>query len=1199
MTFLSNDTMPNSDPATNSTPASSRYRVVQGTPVPEYHDVKQLDVALDPSTYPHSLTSTSYLTPPYLSCSFASEPRTPFFGDSVKLSEEFRDVSQASLVSAGQAVGQFLGKTSSRLFSTGFDSSSTSERPVSRNSDVMYLHSPPEDHQYCENMNEGFWFKARENSFPGSASAPVWSHGSIFSASEHQDTACPRTPLNRVDYPLRGASAMTSTGQLATEAWANISPLSSQDVMSLQDSCFTDRLRMPLSGRYSSPLDTAEETNVPTGTAGIRTPGAFELLSSDALGSEFQRYAAALSEQWLSDESTGVEASRPKQSNFLRCSDVLQRNTEPMNLLRPARENAAYFDTEQGPANLSVDARYLMQSNSNSAWVSSNRVHPRFSLFMPPPSTSEQCISPDDEDDASCSFSRLLADASTASLSPLSYKHTVYSDAFPKPSGCTSLRRQLPLFMTPVEGADDHSPWLSQTVPSDPAPLSQSSTYALPWSVSNIRSDGVQTLYYDQHLEKAPATSSMKFGRSASLGPSRIASDYKTWSDLVEPRLSEASASPQYLFGSLTGESDPHLVSSFSTTLDQQPVHIERPPKSHCFCEDHTADSGIHADTISSSYLRFQGTSEPLTKEARRVARQKIEQDTGPDNAACGNQSCQRSSENSIQVEDIDEEQRFVLHLAILTLYKDQIKPHHIEIRHRLQELHGSPALEKNFLLIYEALDSQYIVKRSGTSSAAVYLRETPSWFSGWVDMRDIHNPYPIRLWLAFYGYVIELLRAENAESTGEAGSRRKTQQALLEPRGGRYGMSKRLKTCGPPIFRNYSLGQVCHIVQLAVHLGILAYEGASLLPAASCRSVIRKLYPPIPESVPATTGSSREPPKLLQGCSPENEDENEKHTQVFPVMVVLDEVVRNLEILLNAKDFKPMLLSQLKFRFLHKFRKRFDPAVFGFARLSDFLTERCSHCCRLVREGGRQVLVDRVVPPADTSNTEQQQPALPALQFVSNDNPEPMMADESECHGDDKFVIEESDGVRLTKGLLALLSKHYRFHFNLTYSFWQYCTVADEHSRESSPLLPKTLTDGFARDARTEAGKDLPILFSHAATFTDVLFASILRPASTEPFLSSQCPPNRSTVYPEVCALRWFTRQPLVERQLGQGEPLDEEDCSVLQDIFFGVLPPRLPTHTSSFAESAKGPRPSKLRRQITSQMAQLKRDIFSVPLE
>lgn len=32
----------------------------------------------------------------------------------------------------------------------------------------------------------------------------------------------------------------------------------------------------------------------------------------------------------------------------------------------------------------------------------------------------------------------------------------------------------------------------------------------------------------------------------------------------------------------------------------------------------------------------------------------------------------------------------------------------------------------------------------------------------------------------------------------------------------------------------------------------------------------------------------------------------------------------------------------------------------FGFTRLSDFLAEKCGSSCRLVREGGRQVLVDR-----------------------------------------------------------------------------------------------------------------------------------------------------------------------------------------------------------------------------------------------
>lgn len=74
----------------------------------------------------------------------------------------------------------------------------------------------------------------------------------------------------------------------------------------------------------------------------------------------------------------------------------------------------------------------------------------------------------------------------------------------------------------------------------------------------------------------------------------------------------------------------------------------------------------------------------------------------------------------------LDEEDRFVLHLAVLTLYKDQIKPQQIEIKHRLQELHCSAHIERNFLQMYEDLGDKYMVERT-VDNATIYLRETPS----------------------------------------------------------------------------------------------------------------------------------------------------------------------------------------------------------------------------------------------------------------------------------------------------------------------------------------------------------------------------------------------------------------------------------------------------------------------------------------
>lgn len=63
-------------------------------------------------------------------------------------------------------------------------------------------------------------------------------------------------------------------------------------------------------------------------------------------------------------------------------------------------------------------------------------------------------------------------------------------------------------------------------------------------------------------------------------------------------------------------------------------------------------------------------------------------------------------SSELITLDDLDEAQRCTLHMAIVTLYKDQIRPFQCEIRHRLQELHCLPKVERNFLSIYDALNN-------------------------------------------------------------------------------------------------------------------------------------------------------------------------------------------------------------------------------------------------------------------------------------------------------------------------------------------------------------------------------------------------------------------------------------------------------------------------------------------------------------
>jgi hypothetical protein len=99
-----------------------------------------------------------------------------------------------------------------------------------------------------------------------------------------------------------------------------------------------------------------------------------------------------------------------------------------------------------------------------------------------------------------------------------------------------------------------------------------------------------------------------------------------------------------------------------------------------------------------------------------------------------------------------------------------------------------------------------------------------------------------------------------------------------------------------------------------------------------------------------------------------------------------------------------------------------------------------------------------------------------------------------------------ENDSLTVSEALLSLLSKHRRFHNNISFSFWQYCT--------------------FCNKARDQDGS---LLCGAAATFTDLLFASILKPTSTEPFVAS----SHEVSSTDASSLRWFTREPLIQRRV------------------------------------------------------------------
>lgn len=275
-------------------------------------------------------------------------------------------------------------------------------------------------------------------------------------------------------------------------------------------------------------------------------------------------------------------------------------------------------------------------------------------------------------------------------------------------------------------------------------------------------------------------------------------------------------------------------------------------------------------------------------------------------------------------------------------------------------------------------------------------------------------------------------------------------------------------------------------------------------------------------------------------------------------------------------------------------------------------------------RENGRQIVVDRVVQDSAPSgqHTQARKEGHRSILAVPSTNTEKC---ESGCKPDAPYnpklycrknLSKESlskdstsrenkpcsnnwdemgDTDRVTKILLGLISKHSRFHFNISYAFWQY-TVDTQYTSPDKAVVCH-LRPGARRrvDATSFSGglhhrynvvqttspssmngnvtpTKIPprtmrddLLFGTAAEFSDFLFASVLRPASTDPpvpaglsssfFATNGCSSSdvkpmsfrdvsvlpstentdqaTSAYFPKVCSLRWFTRRPLIERQV------------------------------------------------------------------
>ncbi|SOV19109.1 conserved Plasmodium protein, unknown function [Plasmodium sp. gorilla clade G2] len=114
-------------------------------------------------------------------------------------------------------------------------------------------------------------------------------------------------------------------------------------------------------------------------------------------------------------------------------------------------------------------------------------------------------------------------------------------------------------------------------------------------------------------------------------------------------------------------------------------------------------------------------------------------------------------NKNLINPSDITNEVKFILHMTLLTLYKDQIKPSYSKIKKRLTCFNENLEIKYNFLNIYASLRNEYIVVRTKRNNIFVLLRETPKWFLGWVKTRCFKNSYPKKVWKKLIDYILNM----------------------------------------------------------------------------------------------------------------------------------------------------------------------------------------------------------------------------------------------------------------------------------------------------------------------------------------------------------------------------------------------------------------------------------------------------------
>jgi hypothetical protein len=281
---------------------------------------------------------------------------------------------------------------------------------------------------------------------------------------------------------------------------------------------------------------------------------------------------------------------------------------------------------------------------------------------------------------------------------------------------------------------------------------------------------------------------------------------------------------------------------------------------------------------------------------------------------------------------------------AVNSLYEDRIMPYHMLVLRRLQEMYGHRWSSQKLSHVCSTIPEIHMVGDGKPQRCNILLTKPPEGFTEFVDQSAQDDTFSPELWEEVEEFLCAEAQAETSASKGWPGSR--------------YEFAKWLRGCLPSLGA-YSLGHICHLVQLCISKKeLLGYYQGNLVPY-----------------------------QLSDDCRKKSNAKLLRPTQIQPGELYVQswEHAGDLLARLVEQNNGTVQVSSLKALFRKVFKMELSESAFGHAKLSEFLQDprlrsRNGGFFTLEEHGMRKQIVLKEcttpVEPAVSASVEQVSPA-------------------------------------------------------------------------------------------------------------------------------------------------------------------------------------------------------------------------------